>query len=87
MAIRKCILDYVINLLDDASHAVLLCRMEQGRLLDGLRQRKLIRSVVHMVRDILLLRILVRGHSREVRMQDLSMRVLQQGTLFTETNS
>ena len=42
MAIRECMLDYVINLLDDAtdfswasakaSHFALLCRMEQGEI-------------------------------------------------------
>ena len=40
--VKDCMLDYVINLLDDAqhfswssakaSHAVLLCRMEQGKI-------------------------------------------------------
>ena len=50
--IKDCMLDYVINLLDDAqdfswssakaSHVVLLCRMERGRLVVGQKSKKLI---------------------------------------------
>ena len=60
---RGHMLDYFIALLDDsndfswqaakASHAVLLCRMEQGeRLLAGLKQIKSTRSEEQMCRDI-----------------------------------
>ena len=81
--IREYMLDYIIDLLDDAtdfswasakaSHAVLLCRMEQGEIGSGWKPNKLTGYVGLTLKDTIMVKVVLKEHKTSIHPRKLPL--------------